>query len=239
MLNESRVLNYIKSNLGFPYVGVEMDDDVIINHIKQYTLREFSYYVPQPKNMSLNTTLESNQVPGRSNEYYLNEPEGLEILNVVDIIFPQSNLIMFGHPPIGPFTLSELREWALDVEVSMMIKHFSSWDYGFEFKHPNIVRISPTPNNETQLTVVYERMQPSDFRGIPNEFQILFCDFCLADIMIILGRIRKKYGGGNLRTPFGEIPLEGDVLDEGKEKKRELIEKLSMGPLMNIVVDFG
>jgi hypothetical protein len=61
----------------------------------------------------------------------------------------------------------------------------------------------------------------------------------LADVMIAVGRIRKRYGGGNLRTPFGEIPLESDIHDEGKEIKRDLIEKLERLYIPNIHFDHG
>jgi hypothetical protein len=89
------------------------------------------------------------------------------------------------------------------------------------------------------MTVEYERMQADDFREVPNSLQVLFLELCLADVMISLGRIRKRYGGGNLRTPFGEIPLESDIFDEGKTKKSEIIEKLERLFIPNIVIDHG
>jgi len=239
MLNQSRVLQYVKDNLGFPFMTLELEDDKILEHVTTYTLREWSYYVPEVKKTYLNLDLEANQVPAKDNEFYITDEQGLEILNVKNLYFPLGNQVMFGQPPIGPLSHGDLREWALAVETSQTVKLFSSYDYTFEFTHPNVVRISPTPNNVGTITVEYERMQPDDLSGIPNELQVLFCDFALADIQIIIGRIRKKYGGGSLRTPFGEIPLESDIFDEGKEKKRELIEKLSLGPLLNVTFAKG
>ena len=239
MLNQSRVLQYVKDNLGFPFMTLELEDDKILEHVTTYTLREWSYYVPEVKKTYLNLDLEANQVPAKDNEFYITDEQGLEILNVKNLYFPLGNQVMFGQPPIGPLSHGDLREWALAVETSQTVNLFSSYDYTFEFTHPNVVRISPTPNNVGTITVEYERMQPDDLSGIPNELQVLFCDFALADIQIIIGRIRKKYGGGSLRTPFGEIPLESDIFDEGKEKKRELIEKLSLGPLLNVTFAKG
>jgi hypothetical protein len=239
MLNENRVLDYIKKELGFPYVHLELTDEAIMEHTKQFTIREFSYYIPELAWLGVDTSLPANKVPGKANEWYISDPQGREILNVTDIYFSLGNLILHGHPPLGPLTHGELREWALSVATSMDVKMFSSFDYTFQFKHPNVVRISPLQGGEKFVTIEYERMQSDDFSGIPNEQQLLFCDFALANIMIVLGRIRKKYSGGTLRTPFGEIPIEMDVLEEGKEKKREVIEKLNMGPLLNVIVDFG
>jgi len=240
MLNQQRVLSYIKSNLGFPFMHLELQDEEIIEYFTTHSLREFSYYFPENKRVGLNTQLEANQVPGRSNEYYITEEQGLEILNVVDIYFSEGNSILMGHPPIGVVSHGELREWALAVETSQTAKMFSNYDYTFEFIHPNRVRISPSPSNEASITVEYERIQHPDLSGIPNEFQVLFEEFALADIMMVIGRIRKRYGGGNLRTPFGEIPLESDILDEGREKKRELIDKFeNKHMVMNVRIDFG
>jgi len=239
MLNSNKVLNYVKSNLGFPFMHLEWSDDEILSYIKDYTIAEFSHYFPEVKTMGLNLTLESNQVPCKDNEYYLIEPQGREILNVVAVYFSESDYIFFGHPPLGPLSVGEVRSWALDVEMSMMVKQFSSYDKTFEFKHPNIIRISPTTSSITWCGVEYERKQSEDFSGIPNDIQMFFLELALSDIMITIGRIRKRYGGGNLRTPFGEIPLESDIYEEGKEKKREVLEKLTTGSLPNVLVDFG
>ena len=89
------------------------------------------------------------------------------------------------------------------------------------------------------MTVEYERMQAADFSGVPNEWQRIFQELCLADIMIIIGRIRKKYGDGTLRTPFGEIPVGSEILEEGKEKRRELLEKLQANLIPNVRINFG
>lgn len=239
MLNQSDVLEYIKDNLGWPFMFVELEDEKILDYTTKHTRKTYSYYVPQKVMTSLNTSVESNQVPGRSNEYYITEPSGLEILNVVDIYTTSGDLYMFGHPPLGVFSMGELKEWALSVHNSMMTKMFSSFDYTFEFKHPNVLRISPVTSALGWVAIEYERMQPEDLSGVPNDLQREYKDLALADILIVIGRIRKRYGGGNLRTPFGEIPLDADVYDEGKELRRETIEKLERTFIPNIRIDHG
>ncbi len=239
MLNENKVLTYIKDNLGFPFQPLEISDEKIMHHVKEYTLNEYSHYFPYEKTTPLSLT--SQKVPGKENEWYIEDNEGLEILNVQDIYFSDSNYIIHGHPPYGAFEHGDLKDWALLVETSITTKMFSSFDKTFEFIHPNIVRISPVVNVTDHEVVVikYETVQPKDFRGIKNEFQTMFCELSLADIMILIGRIRKRYGDGTLRTPFGEIPLSSEILDEGKEKKRDLIEQFKMGSLPNVIIDHG
>ncbi len=239
MLNQTEVLEYVKDNLGWPFMFIELEDEKILEYTTKHTRKRYSYYIPQKVMTSVNTLAESNKVAGKSNEYYITEPNGLEILNVVDIYTTSGDLYMFGHPPLGVFSMGELKEWALSVHNSMMVKMFSSFDYTFEFKHPNVLRISPVTSALGWVAIEYERMQPEDLSGVPNDLQQEYKDLALADIMMVIGRIRKRYGGGNLRTPFGEIPLDSDIYEEGKELRREVIEKLERTFIPNIRIDHG
>lgn len=238
MLNQNRVLNYIKDGIVFGFMQIELTDAQIIEYFTNYSLRTFSQYFPDVNKMNLNPLLESNQVPGRQNEYYINDSEGLEILNVKNVYFDQSDLYINGHPPLGPFGVGEIEEWSLSVFNYGMIKQFGNYDRTIEFRHPNILRISPVPNNVGSMTVEYERFHNVDLSTIPNEFQMLFCELAKADIMIVIGNIRKKYGG-NLRTPFGEINLSAELYDEGKELRRELVDKFVAGSHFNLDIAVG
>ena len=239
MLNESRVLHYIKDNLGFPFQFIEFSDEQIIEYIQTYTLREFSQYFPDCVTIGYNPSFAPNKVAGKSNEFYINDEQGREILGIKDIYFPVGDFLLHGHPPLGPMSMGELTNWVLSVEVSMWVKQFSSFDHTFEFKHPNVVRISPSPTNTDNIAIEYERIHSPEFETIQMDISHWFLELCLADIMIRIGRIRRRYSGGNLRTPFGDIPIEGEILDEGKEKKREILERLQTGSLPNVIVDFG
>jgi hypothetical protein len=240
MLNEQRVLSYVKDNLGWPFMHLELEDEKIMEYIKDHTLREFSYFSQDKNTISINLTLEANKVPGKSNEYYIEDPQGLEILNIVDFYTNASEYYLHGHPPLGPMSMGELADWGLAVSNAMTVKMFSSFDYTIEFKHPNKFRLSPEPTGSVgTIAVEYERQQPSDFSGIPNDIHLNFLKLALADIMIVIGRIRKRYGGGNLRTPFGEIPLESEILEEGKELKREQLEYLERLWVPSVRLEFG
>ena len=240
MLSPTIVLEYIKDNLAWNAMHLEMTDEEITDYFTKHTLKEFSYYIPQKWKVPLNLELAANKVPGVGNEWYIFDPQGLEILNVVNIYETTSDLYLHGHPPLGPLAMGELGEWALSVTNAMTVKMFSSFDTTYEFTHPNIVRISPLPNcGKGTITVEYERQQPCDLSGIPNDMHIYFKKLALGDIMMVIGRIRKRYGGGTLRTPFGEIPLESDILEEGKEMKREVIEVLERTFIPNVRISHG
>lgn len=241
MLNQTEVLRYVKDNLAFPFQTIEWDDDKIIEYVDDNTRKEFSYFIPQVNQfVPLNTDAAVNKVPGIQNKFYITEPCGLEIYNVVEMYLNGSDYYIHGHPPLGALTHSELQDWALAVNLAMDTKQFSSFDYTFEFTHPNLIRISPIAGSSVGTVILeYEREQPSDLSGVPNDLQMDFKKMALADVMISIGRIRKRYGGGNLRTPFGEIPLESDILEEGKEMKRELLEKLERLFIPNVHFEHG
>jgi len=241
MLNQTEVLRYIKDNLAFPYQTIEWEDEKILEFVDDNTRKEFSYYIPQANQIvPLNTTLAANLVPGTQNKFYITEPCGLEIYNVVEMYTSTGELYLHGHPPLGPLSHGELQDWALAVTMAMETKQFSSWDYTFEFTHPNIIRISPVNSSSIGTVLLeYEREQPTDLSGIPNDLQMDFKKLALADVMMTIGRIRKRYGNGVLRTPFGEIPLESDIYEEGKELKREMIEKLERLFIPNIHFEHG
>jgi len=238
MLNASRVLDYVKSNIGFPWQFIELTDPQILEYIVKFTLRTFDMYFPDENTIGYNLSAVANKVKNMENEFYLVDPDNREILNISHIYFPLGNWIMFGHSPIGPLSFGELESWALNTEIAGWVKSFSSWNYTFVFKHPNIFSIRPVPHDD-HIAIEYERHHAEDFSTIPNALQMWFCDLAMADIMILIGRIRKKYGDGGLHTPFGDINLSTDIYEEGQTKRSEVIEKLTAGALPNVVVSFG
>ena len=238
MLSTDKILHYVKVNLAFPWQFLELTDDDIMDYITSFTLPEFSHYFPQKQKIPIDI-LTNPTVPNIKNEYYIQEPDGIEILNVVNVYYPASLYYFHGHPPYGPMSTGDMREWAIQTSMAMDVMQHSTWNYTSEFMHPNILRISPAlPITEGFLTIEYERMQPSDFSGIPNELQIIFCELALADIQIYLGRVRKRYGD-NLTTPFGNIPVSSEIFDEGRDKKREILDLLTSGSRPNVVMQIG
>ena len=239
MLNQDKVLKFIKDNLAFPHMFIELEDEKIIEYFTEYTLSEFSRYFPYYKKQNLELNLENNKVPNRANEFYIYDHEGLEILNVKDVVFGKEDSYLFGHPVMGPMSYGELDNWMLQSELANRTKTYSDWNRTWEFLHPNVLRIAPVYTLPSNIVVEYETIQPIDLRGIPNEFQRMFCNLASADIKIVIGRIRKRYGDGKLNTPFGQIELSAEIADEGKEEREKIIEKLEQTLIPNVRLDVG
>ena len=239
MLNDNLVLDYIKENLAFPFQKLEIDDIKILDYTKRFTLRKFSYYVPDKERISVDLTLDINKVPSRKNEYYLRDPEGIDIMNIIDLIPMKGDYLMTGHPIMGGHGVPSMREWALQTNNSMNVRAFSEMNKTWEFMPPNMFRITNQIFTWHRCTVEYERLQPEDFRKIPADLHMLFMDYALASMMENIGRIRKKYAQGNLRTPFGDIPIGDEIFDEGQTKKQEIEQRMETLFTPNINVVFG
>ncbi len=241
MLNQSRVLDYIKMNLGFPYNPLELNDDEILNYVKSYTIREFSHHIAAVKKINLNLNNPCLKVPNRQNEYYLVEPDNLEILNVSDVYFSSSNLIFTGHPIMGVFSQADTPAWMLQVENGMQAHLMSDFNKTWEFTHPNVLRISPIQLNENECTVEIETMHKDDFSTITNEMQYIFMQLALADIQIMIGSMRRRYAStGGIKTPFGDIPVDTEILADGRQLKSEIITKLeNSSACMNVLFEKG
>lgn len=235
MIDQGILLKYIKTKLGFPYVAIEMTDDEILDFIVENTLPEYSRYFPFEKKMGFDFTSNQLLVPGSQNEFYVIDDEGLEIIDIKEILWTSSNYMMHGHPVFGSFGAGGPAEFALNVANAMMSQVFSPYNKSFHFTRPNIVRISPRPDD--CATIIYETEQPVDLRGIKYETQTLFKDLCLADIKIALGVIRKKYT--DLNTPFGTITLDTSIKDEGEQLRTDILQQLKEGSLPSITVDFA
>lgn len=236
MLNMTRVLKYVKLNLGGSLLKIELTDEDIRDYIKEFTIRTFSKYVPDEARVSINPTNPYTRDSLVTNKFYIEDLDGLEILNVQDIVTSLSADVVLGHPYLGVMSYSELPAFTLAAVTSRDAKLFSPWDITFKYYSPNTVEIFPAP--DSLFIVEYERVQPPDLHKIPVDLSEEFLKLALADIKIVVGQIRSKYGG-NLPTPFGTIPLVGDVLGEGRDERREVLEKLEARAQPNVTLEIG
>ena len=145
---------------------------------------------------------------------------------------------MSGHPIMPAFSFEGLKFWSLEVFKSRFFAPFSMYAYTYKFIPPNIVEV----NNEIKpdsFVVEYERMHPPDLSKIPLAMQQRFKELCLADIMIYIGGIRSMYSQGDgLATPFGTIPLNGELLlSRGDELKQRVMDEIKDDSRPSVVID--
>ncbi|MFW6002220.1 MAG: hypothetical protein ACOCQD_02685 [archaeon] len=236
MINWNQVLNYIKGRLALPSTFIEQSDEEIKNWLINTALRDLSTYHPDIEWTSVLTNHPDYQVPDRQNHWLFFDEEDLDIFGVRDVYFSLAHEFITGHPPFGAFSFENHKWWALDVFKSRYFKKYSHFDYTTKYIPPNMIRVLPRdPGN---FVVEYERLHPPDLRRIRGPLVKPFMDLCLGEIMLWVGQIRSHYGEGRLQTPFGEIPLNGEMLkSEGKELKQESIELLKNESIPEVIID--
>ena len=95
-----------------------------------------------------------------------------------------------------------------------------------------------SPKYSGMATIEYERSHDPELSSINPELHDVFIDLCLGMFMMMIGRLRQKYN--TTTTPFGEIPLNGDLIyNDGKEVYDKVIDKMETHALTNVVFDHG
>jgi len=241
MLNWNTVLKYIKGRLALPSTFIEKNDTQIQDWITMTAIPEFSLYFPSNAVTGIKSDVDLYKDPTLQHVYLFYDDEELDILGIKDIYFSQGDLFINGHPFMGPFTLQSMREWALAAFQAGLLQQYSNFNYTWKFMPPNKVRIlGGQLGGFGEAVINYEREQPSDLREIPASMKMLFMDLALAHVQIQIGNMRSYYGDGRLTTPFGDLPLNGDVLkSDGETLRDKIIENLSMSSLPPCIIDIG
>jgi len=236
MLSWSFIIQRVKEEMSLPFQMLEFNDEQIIDYLKRNALKKFTFYFPQKWRMTLNCSDNALKVPGRHSEFYLIDPDERQITTIVDFMPTLGTHLMNNHPFMGPWTTGGLEEWHLGVYNSNLLAPYSNFKYICEFMPPNMFRI--TPNYSGKCTIEYERSHDPELSTINPELEDHFIDLCLGMFFMMLGRLRQKYN--TTQTPFGEIPLNGDLIyNDGKEMYDRVMEKFDRLTIPNIVFHSG
>jgi hypothetical protein len=236
MLSWSHVLQRIKEEIGFPFQYLEKSDEEIIDYCKRNALKKYDTYFPQKWRITIDSSDETIKVPNRTSEYYILDPEQKDIFGVTEFITDSGPLLMTGHPYIGAFTFGELENYSLMTNMANNTRLWSPFNYQTEFIYPNTIRI--TPKWGGRAVIEYERQNDLELTTINPDRAEHFVDLCLGMLLMMIGRIRKRYNP--IQTPFGEIQISGDdMYNEGKEICDRILELFKSGSLPNVIFDRG
>jgi len=236
MLSWSFIVERIREELSLPFQMLEKSNEQIIDYLKRNALRKFTFYFPQKWRLTLDCSDPAFNVPGRFSEFYLIDPDDREIKTVVAVYPTIAPYLFNNHPFMGPWSTGEVEEWHLRVYNSNLLSPFSNFKYIHEFIPPNMIRI--TPKFTGKATIEYERSHDSELSSINPELEDSFVDLCIAMFFMMIGRLRQKYGTN--QSPFGEIPLNGDLIyNDGKELFDKTIDKFDRMTVPNVIFDAG
>lgn len=239
MLSWDKTLTYVKSNLTLPSGYIELTDQQMQDYLKITALSEFSTYFPDWERTPVYPDLTGTyRVSGKLNQFYFFDEEDCDIINVNYCYFDITNEVWTGHPLVGPFSLSHFQWWSLGVFKSKLFHRYSDYDRVYRYIPPNIIEILPENIGSTNFVVEYERTQPSDLSKIPQALEMIFMDLCLAHLMIRIGNLRSMYGGGNITTPYGDIPLDGEGMrSRGEELRQKIVDVMKEESIPDIILE--
>ncbi len=241
----SNMLNYIKRNMGAKLNLLEMDDDEIIEGIKEDVIPLFSQYSSCKKYCIVRENNRHPFVTGSGNtqwSYELPIDVNEYIIDVFDVYISTGSLD-------DPFyntkysagnmagSLTNYGRGSMDIYGGGMIDRvidnefltalsYLSRKNTWEFFPPKTINFDSEINT---AVVVYETSHSNLNTINPDMYNIIFKPLCLGHVMRWIMVLRSKYE--NLATPMGEIrinwqKLEADserLISEAKEKLENIL----------------
>jgi hypothetical protein len=111
------------------------------------------------------------------------------------------------------------------------LRSLTSLELTFRFRPPDMIEIFPKGWDKDTLDVELRVVHPNHLRTIPHGSREVFLDLFLADLATDVLGIRQFFS--NIQSPFGDIEISLDRLTEAKDKRPDIIEKLTMSQLKN------
>lgn len=213
MLNNTKVLRHIEKKLGYKFTDLEIDENEIIDEIKQNTLRVYSKYFPYITKVDITT---AEKIDGKYNRFLI-DPDGLEIMSI--------NRLITGNMEYVDPSIITRPNYQADIFSSIMANDMYSMvrnPITFRFLEPNIVEVYPSVIGLTNIVLFVNAIHPDHLGTIRANMEDQFLKLAVLDVKDALYQIRHRFA--NLTTPYGSIELFIDDLQEAESKRDELLE---------------
>lgn len=213
-ISTTKILRYIKRNLGASHRPLPISDEDIIDIIQDDTLTTFSNYFPYLYNVEIKAT---NRVPNRAGVYFI-DGDGLEILGVFDVKRTHGSPFLEGY--------ADSYVSAVDGMSHQLITDISSYTQvptTFEFLPPNMVEVFPKNYFNENMLVTLKCVHPAHLATVPLSMREEFYTLALLDVKIALWQILKNYSG--LATAVGNIELKIEDYEAATSERKDLLER--------------
>jgi len=219
------VLKFCKVNLGL-INKLEIDDDTIVENLREQVLPFFSQYSGQKKFKDISDNNLIFSASGGQPMYQYKIPLDPEEY-IIDILnfYPSRTInlldvsIPFVNSPDSAIDAVIANSY-IDIIKSMQAQN--TW----EFLPPDrLIFDFSIEYGIVEYTTVHEELKTID----PDKYQLIFKKLCLANVKIWIAANRSKFE--NLTTPFGTLNLNWEALKaEGAQEKEEATTLLGLIP---------
>lgn len=214
MLNTTKVLRHIEKKLGFKFTDLEIDENEIMDEIRQNTLRVYSKYYPYITRVDITT---QEKIDGKINRFII-DPQGLEIMSMNRLILGNMEYI---DPSIitRPNYQADIFSTILANDMMSMVRN----PITFNFMEPNILEVYPSVIGLTNVMLFVNAVHPEHLGTIRANMEDQFLKLAYLDIADMLYMIRARFA--NMTTPYGNIELMVDRLQDAADKREELLQE--------------
>lgn len=214
MLNTTKVLRHIEKKLGFKFTDLEIDENEIMDEIRQNTLRVYSKYYPYITRVDITT---QEKIDGKINRFII-DPQGLEIMSMNRLILGNMEYI---DPSIitRPNYQADIFSTITANDMMSMVRN----PITFNFMEPNILEVYPSVIGLTNVMLFVNAVHPEHLGTIRANMEDQFLKLAYLDIADMLYMIRARFA--NMTTPYGNIELMVDRLQDAADKREELLQE--------------
>lgn len=222
-LTREEVEEYTLVELGFPVVEVELLPQHF-KHIMKRVLDEYNKWLPVYKLDVLSSVSSS---VSEYNFLELNKPYGRAVVDVSIVSKSQFFAPVSGVFALGiPHPISHLAPDQFDLALRYIgtAKKIYSSELDWEWQEPKLFMHAPASYGGPFDAAYMYYTSSNSPNDIPEEDWGWFKDYFLALSKIVLGNIRAKFGG--IPGPAGQTLRGAEMIDEGREEKKELQEDI-------------
>jgi hypothetical protein len=211
VLNETTVIRHIRMRLGLSHNVSPVDDEKILEVVKQESLYTFSKYYPYM--FTVNIYESKDQLELQRGIYYM-ETADLEVLGISKIF--RTSHYLYDKWPIYNIDAFNYQMYS---DMASMVSVPST----YLFRPPNKVEVYPKFYTPADFMIEVKCIHPEHFMTVPLNLRDQFLELAVLDARVAIWQILKNYG--NINTAFGSLSLNLDDYQNAMDEKRTLLEK--------------
>lgn len=217
MLSSTRIIRRLEKNLGYKFMDLEITHDEIIDNIKDETLRIFSKFFPYQERAVVSV---DDRVEPYDNRYYIHtQNECIGINRFIGSSLLGANYVTgLLHPIAADMLLGD----PISRQLNIDLLSFTTNPVTVQYYEPGMIEITPAYANVKCHVIVANVVHPDHFQTIPINLEDEFMKYALADTKCTLYTMRTRFQ--NIQTPYGNMELFLESLQNGEEEKRQLVE---------------
>jgi hypothetical protein len=214
-ITPTTLLRHIKAHLGSNNRPLPITDDEILEVVVEETLPTFSKYYPYMYPLYVNP--EEDCI--KSDEYksvYVMNTQGMEVMGVANVYRTDGATADNRYPYYNTNNI-------FDIAIANNYLSATAVPETFAFYPPSIIELYPKNFSQNKFLVISKCIHLPSFQSIPMKLKDEFFELALTDVKINVYHLLRYYD--QLNTPYGNVDLKINDLEEAEGKRNEIIEK--------------